>query len=276
MLHTIKNMDILKKTAKMLINIDGIRTFIIVLLRKNKILKRFKNLVQLEGFVNIYDYEISIFNDKKDAVSRDLCIFGIPQNEKEIFKIFKSEIVNAKSFLDIGAGVGLYTLFAISLNSAVSILAIEANPEVFKVLQKNLNNLSILKPNQQLINKIVTNQVSNLNFFVPLGDDFSYGTTNKSFIEEKNIPYKKVTIETTDLSNFVDNKYEIIKIDVEGSEIDVLNAISKHLKYCRLLFVEIMKENKDDSIKLLRNFGFKPLVESNQDIGNYVFYNTNL
>ena len=58
------------------------------------ILNRFKNLIQLEGFINIYEHQIEILNDKKDAVSRDLCIFGIPETEKEIFKIYISKFIN--------------------------------------------------------------------------------------------------------------------------------------------------------------------------------------
>ena len=138
-------MSSLKNLSKIIVNLKAIRTFILFLLRRNMILNRFKNLIQLEGFIYIYEHQIEILNDKKDAVSRDLCIFGIPETEKEIFKIFNSEIKNAASFLDIGAGIGLYTLFAISLNASASILAVEANPKVFEVLKKNLNNLLFLK-----------------------------------------------------------------------------------------------------------------------------------
>ena len=82
-------MSSLKNLAKLIINIKAIRTLIIILLRRNLISRKFKNLIKLDGFKNIYKYQIEIFNDNKDAVSRDLCIFGIPESEKEIFKIFK-------------------------------------------------------------------------------------------------------------------------------------------------------------------------------------------
>ena len=138
---------------------------------------------------------------------------------KEIFKIFKSEIEKAESFLDIGAGIGLYTLFAISFNPSVSILSVEANPEIFKVLKKNVKNLPLFSSDQKFLNKIVSTKDSNLDFYVPLGDDFSYGTSNRALLEQKNIPYKKMIVETSDLGDFIDNKYEIIKIDVEGGEL---------------------------------------------------------
>ena len=70
-------MSSLKNLSKIIVNLKAIRTFILFLLRRNMILNRFKNLIQLEGFINIYEHQIEILNDKKDAVSRDLCIFGI-------------------------------------------------------------------------------------------------------------------------------------------------------------------------------------------------------
>ena len=39
----------------------------------------------------------------------------------------------------------------------------------------------------------------------------------RKFFRRKKYSIKKIIVETTDLSNFVENEYEIIKIDVEGS-----------------------------------------------------------
>ena len=61
-------MSNLKYLAKLIVNIKAIRTFIIFLLRRNLIFKKFKNLIKLDGLKNIYKYQIEIFNDEKDAV----------------------------------------------------------------------------------------------------------------------------------------------------------------------------------------------------------------
>ena len=64
-----------------------------------------------------------------------------------IFKKFLLEIKYADSFLDIGAGVGLYSLFAMKNNPMVHICSVEANPFIYKKLLKNLqnnNNLDVL------------------------------------------------------------------------------------------------------------------------------------
>ena len=66
-----------KSLLKQIINKLFIRKIIVYLLRKKLISKRFKNLIKLNGFHNIYESNIKILNNKNDSVSRDLCIFGI-------------------------------------------------------------------------------------------------------------------------------------------------------------------------------------------------------
>ncbi|MAT79878.1 MAG: hypothetical protein CMD13_03980 [Flavobacteriales bacterium] len=248
-----------------------IKKLTISLLRRRLISKRFKNLIELEGFYNLHKSNISIFNSKFDAVSRDLCIFGIGKKEQIIFNKFVEEVKHASSFLDIGAGIGLYTLFAIKLNPKISTLSIEANPEVFSVFKKNLINLEEFNQSHKTLNKFVSREVGNIEFNIPTGDDFSYGTSKKKFLEQKNIQFKQLQVPTTDISDFKHSRFEIIKIDVEGSELDALFAISDFLKYCKLLFIEIFPENKSEVYKLLKKYNFQVMVESNHDVGNYIF-----
>ena len=95
-------MEAIKFLLKKIINISLFKIFIIYLLRNKLISKRFKNLIELDGMHYIYKSEIKVYNDKKDAVTRDLCIFGIPKKEKKIFDKFIFEVRNAKSFLNVG------------------------------------------------------------------------------------------------------------------------------------------------------------------------------
>ena len=111
----------------------------------------------------------------------------------------------------------------------------------------------------------------NIEFNIPTGDDFSYGTSERYLLEEKNIPFETIIVETTQISEFNHSRFEIIKIDVEGSELDVLFAIEEYLTYCNLLFIEIIDSQKDLVYDFLENNNFKPLVESKENVGNYIF-----
>tara|TARA_B100001109_G_C18836625_1_gene462277 strand:- start:393 stop:1223 length:831 start_codon:yes stop_codon:yes gene_type:complete len=267
------NMKIIKKYLKQIFKLPLFRIIIVQLLRNKLINRRFKNLIELNGMNYIYKSKIKVFNAKEDSVTRDLCIFGIPQKEKKIFDRFIFEVSNAKSFLDIGAGIGLYTLFAHEHNKNIQTLSIEPNPDVFKALNKNLRNMSLNSKVAKVLNKVVSSKNDMINFFIPTGDDFSYGTSKKNLLIEKNISYRSISIDTTNLSEYKTSNFEIIKIDVEGSELDVLKTIGSYLKNCRLLFIEIRTENKTEVYELLKSFNFKPIIESKEEVGNYVFIN---
>ena len=264
-------MKIIKNVFKKIINIPILKNAFIFMIRHKLIHKRFRNLIQLKGFYRVNKSKVEILNDKNDAVSRDLCIFGIPEKEEVIFNKFISEVKNAKSFLDIGAGIGLYTLFAVDCNNSLFSLSLEPNPKVFLTLRENLNNLSLNRQNQVILNKAVSSQEGSLEFFVPTGDDFSYGTSNKSLLLKNEILYKSIFVETTNLSEFHNQTFEIIKIDVEGSELDVLRTISNHLEDCKFVFIEIMLKNRSQVYELLKNYRLTPIRESKEDIGNYIF-----
>ncbi len=264
-------METIKLFLKKIINASIFKIFIIYLLRNELVSQRFKNLIKLQGMHYIYKSRIKIYNNEHDAVSRDLSIFGIPKKEREIFDRFISEVNSANSFLDIGAGIGLYTLFALDQNSNISTLSIEPNPQVFETLNRNLEIFSFSRSNIKTLNKAVSTKNSSFEFFIPTGDDFSYGTSNKNLLIKKNISFSSIFVKTTDLSKFKKNHFDIIKIDVEGSEIDVIKTISPILKNCKILFIEIMYENKSEVYDLLKEFNLQAIIESKQDIGNYVF-----
>ena len=95
-----------KSVLRKIFYIKQIKKFIIFLLRKKLISRRFRNLIQLDGFNNIYKSNIDIFNSQHDSVSRDLCIFGVTKKEEKIFNKFIEVVKNSNSFLDIGSGIG--------------------------------------------------------------------------------------------------------------------------------------------------------------------------
>ena len=82
---------------------------------------------------------------------------------------------------------------------------------------------------------------------------------------------KKIEIEATDLVDSPNSKFDVIKIDVEGAELDVLKAIINKIENCRFLFIEIMQENKKGVFDLLNKLSFSLLIDSDENVGNYVF-----
>ena len=141
-------MKTIKKYLKEIFKLFLFRIIIVQLLRNKLINRRFKNLIELNGMHYIYKSKIKVFNTKEDSVTRDAYLEFL--KKKKIFDRFIFEVSNAKSFLDIGAGIGLYTLFAHEHNKNIQTLSVEPNPEVFNTLNKNLNNISQTRNHQRL------------------------------------------------------------------------------------------------------------------------------
>ena len=66
--------------------------------------------------------------------------------------------------MDIGAGIGIYTLFTLSRNSHISVLSIEPNPKVFKTLNRNLENFQSGSQIVRTLNKVVTSKDKKIEF----------------------------------------------------------------------------------------------------------------
>ena len=154
-------MKTIKKYLKQIFKLFLFRIIIVQLLRNKLINRRFKNLIELNGMHYIYKSKIKVFNAKKTQLQEILHIWN-SSKEKKIFDRFIFEVSNAKSFLDIGAGIGLYTLFAHEHNRNIQTLSVEPNPEVFNILNKNLNNISQTRKSPETLNKFVSTKMGSI------------------------------------------------------------------------------------------------------------------
>lgn len=141
-------------------------------------------------------------------------------------------------FIDIGANVGYYTLKLSTKFSNCKILAIEAEPETFKILSKNceLNNLQ----NTKLLNLAVAEK----NGIVKLSRSKTHSGTS-SIVSKQNSNEDIISINCSTLDSLLNKSYENIdwiKIDVEGSELNVLNGAIQTLKITKNILIELHEE----------------------------------
>ena len=158
-------------------------------------------------------------------------------------------------FIDIGANIGSYTILASGVVGAKTI-SFEPIPTTFEYLKKNLliNNLTT-KVNAICMG--LSDKVGNLNFTSNL-DTVNHITNDE-------ISAISVPVSMLDLI-LKDNEPTIIKIDVEGYEIPVLNGATQILDSSKLIAILIETNGsgerygfKDYEIfDLLNKHGFKP------------------
>jgi FkbM family methyltransferase len=188
---------------------------------------------------------------------------------------------NIKSVLDIGANVGNWSSYIKQELPYMEIFCIEANPACEKFLiEKNLNyNIACLSD---------TNK--NIKFYIDPTTQVSTGCSyylenTKYFIDESYI-----ILETKKLDHTISNFYEYIKLDTQGSEIDIIKGGKNVISNAKYIHIEtsIIEYNKNAPLKeevfqFLKDLNFKPLylVENHYMDGNliqedFIFENKNL
>ena len=177
----------------------------------------------------------------------------------EYSEIFEKLSKNINSFLDIGSNIGYYSLLATKSNPNIKVFGFEpaTGPKYF--LQKNIQ-LNNFQNNIKAINLALSNQIGQIDFYEVESPKYKYlkhdlagegnagtKTTSRNFI--------KNTVSAITLEKFIDNEnitnVDLIKIDTEGTEIDILNsgksviAQFKPIIICETLYNTIENELDD-------------------------------
>ncbi|MBR8829544.1 MAG: FkbM family methyltransferase [Gomphosphaeria aponina SAG 52.96 = DSM 107014] len=152
------------------------------------------------------------------------------QYEVEVFDYLDKHIDKFDSVIEIGANVGIFTIYFyksfLKHNKNIKIFAFEPSQKAYLRLLKNLeiNKASGV----QTYNSAIGNKVGFLDFFEPEGH-LTNGSLNKEFADlfsEQVNQNKALVISASYLSELVNEDDKVlVKIDVEGSEFDVLSSL---------------------------------------------------
>ena len=136
--------------------------------------------------------------------------------------MFNSEN-DAPVIIDCGANIGLSTIFFKQIYPKSKIFCFEPDPKIFEMLKYNLTQFNY--NDIQIFNKAVWIKNEKLSFQT----DNSWGGKIVSNEFENSI-----NIDAIDLSSFLNQKVDFLKIDIEGAEYEVIinckDLISKNVK----------------------------------------------
>lgn len=164
-------------------------------------------------------------------------------------------------FYDVGANIGLYSWLCRKLSSNRKILAFEPDPKNFELLQMTKENSKI--KNINLFNIALSNRMETVSF---QQDTLTSAT---GMISDGQTPWieKYLGQETNSIqvnTDYLDNKTfktqdpSLIKIDVEGHELEVLRGGEKKLSQCKpLLLIESFPPNLDKVVNFLTKLGYE-------------------
>jgi len=177
-----------------------------------------------------------------------------------------NELTPQDMLLDIGANVGMYTVWAAAIRRC-HVIAIEPESSNYSILNKN-----ILQNNLDKLVQAYSIGLSNLNEFCMLNmQDLRVGGSNHAAGEPLNFNLKPMSTKFQQgcvvfkLDDLIEKKYipvpSRIKIDVDGFEHKVISGANKTLQNSKVksLLIEI-NTNLDEHkkmVQVLESFGFK-------------------
>jgi FkbM family methyltransferase len=167
-----------------------------------------------------------------------------------------------ETFVDVGANVGTYSLNIANAyrGKGVNVIAIEAHPENYKALCKNikLNNFKCVKT----VNKAVSDNKGIVAMYEYLGYGYSArfeACTISNVINRKTSDgNSSLQVQSDTLDNILEGvKVDLMKIDIEGAEVLALKGATKTLKQLRKIIVEIHQYNFEKVRQILESYNFK-------------------
>lgn len=145
------------------------------------------------------------------------------------------------TIVDLGSNIGMSILWYKRRWPDCRVLGVEASPEIFAFLQKNVRGLS----NVTVVNRAVGDRAGQIMFYST--PDSLMGSTNSLRGGDTGI-----MIEMAPMSEFITGPIDLLKIDVEGSEMAAFAELegSGKLSLIRQMFIEFHHHlpRKSDSL----------------------------
>ena len=150
---------------------------------------------------------------------------AIDQYEEGTTRLFQSLVKPGMVVIDVGAHVGYYSLLAAKhVGPTGKVYAFEPEPRNHKLLLSNIerNGYTNIVP----INKGVSNRVGSTTLFLTALDNGRH-----SAYRHRSPERGSVSVEATTIDDFLDAqgwpKVDLVKVDVEGAEMDVLQGMDR-------------------------------------------------
>lgn len=195
---------------------------------------------------------------------------GFVGNVKELFSdncyYFETK-KESPLIIDCGAYMGLSVYYFKTLFPKARIIAFEAEPKLFEVLSKNIaaHNLEDV----QAYNRAVWDEDTELVFYA--GNSMSSSLIFD--VGEKGTP---VRVKTIRLKEFLQQPVDLLKIDIEGAEVQVIKDIRDDLNLVERVFIEyhsiVGKEQAlGELLDILTKAGFRYYIQHAKDYAKRPF-----
>lgn len=255
---------------------DAMMTYHHVLMDYPELLKnqKFVNSIEITTkgvLLNIIDELVApktvrmMLSSRVDSRCFSAWILDFGSVEEKELKIFNKvvSILNPQSFFDVGANEGWYSFHMMTRFPEINCYSFEPIPNTYNRSKRNLE-INGLNTNH-LYNVGISDEKKTVTFYF---DEAESGATSMQNIREKT-EINKVECELIKLDDFVEQnsikRMDLIKIDIEGSEIFAIRgALESIKKYRPVIFCEMLRKwcakfgyHPNDIIEILKPLGYE-------------------
>lgn len=175
--------------------------------------------------------------------------------EPKTLQLWQSLSAESDLIMDLGANTGVFSLIAAATNNIAIIYSFEPVPYNYKILQKNidLNDFS----NINLVTKAVSETIDKHKMLIE-ENSVNYINSLENDKLGNNQNTMQIEIESIDIDTFCNNNsieaIDLIKIDVEGHELKVLNGMKRIINDCKPTFIiEVLHESMANDLNIFFN-----------------------
>ena len=184
----------------------------------------------------------------------------------QAFEFFKCHNIKIDSVLDVGAHKGKWTQTFKEHYPNVKSLMIEANADHIEDLKKvGPYMLALLSKDDEEVD-----------YYMCEDKDNNHG--NGIYKENTNVPFKSIKRRTTTLDSLLPGqRFDLIKLDVQGSELDIIQGSPGFIHNAKYLWLELQPHNYNIGapsagkvIGYLNQIGFEMITMDEVNTGNGV------
>lgn len=260
-----------KKTPKLLKSIIYFRWTLILRFKEKR--ERLKNKDNIfEVYMEKRNKVLFRLPVKNELISGNI-IVKKAFYEHDLLQSIGKVIENPLCILDVGANIGNHTLFFSKYWKNTTFYAFEPSISSFEILQDNIE-----------LNNLDTTYCYN----VAVGSKSGTGSISYDGMIEKNLGATRVEYDKNGEIKFIAldeftrekniPKIDLVKIDVEGFELSVLEGMKETIKnHNPFIWIEVLENNKIEAMKLFKelNLSFVAAPEFNKH-NDYLLKRNNL
>ena len=180
----------------------------------------------------------------------------------EVYSDVLKHVRNCRTLIDIGANIGLASLYFANSYPHCRLMAVEPNPTTYDLLETNLSSLTANGRSKVVKLAVWSHEASLAADRGVDADHYSAFATKEVSINEWDGQIEGVTMETL-ISKSGFSEVDLLKVDIEGAEVELFRGRVDWLKKINAIAIEFHGDSREvcKFDQLMSDYGFQIVQE---------------